>query len=162
MLKITGENSINKSAYRQKKTMSRPNFGHHVLTTDNKGEKIYTINLPNAPKGAEIELMPFYYNENCNASICLKNGYINTSCLRGYRRYKKINSDMLYLKIIKHDDVLTYYFSEDGLQFTKTETSDEVSGFHHNVFKGFLSLSPGIYATGGCIAKCKKLTLKFL
>ena len=106
--------------------------------------------------------LTFFYNENCNAGICLKNSYVNTFCLGGYRGYKKISSDVLYLKIIKHDDVLTYYFSEDGLRFTKTETSDEVSGFHHNVFKGFLSLSPGIYATGGCTAKCKKLILKFI
>lgn len=60
MLKITGEYSINRSSGRQR-NMSKPSFGHHVLATDSNGEKYYKINLPNAPQGTKIELMPFYY-----------------------------------------------------------------------------------------------------
>ena len=109
MLKITGENSINKSAYRQKKTMSRPNFGHHVLTTDNKGEKIYTINLPNAPKGAEIELMPFYYNENGNIEKVLDNP-VKKSMPEGFSSITITKEDLPLSK----DNLLGYRFRVNG------------------------------------------------
>ena len=64
MLKIFGEHSSNNTARRQQKKSSKPSFGHHVLTSDSKGEKVYKINLPNAPKGTQVELMPFYYADD--------------------------------------------------------------------------------------------------
>ncbi len=45
--------------------------------------------------------------------------------------------------------IVTYHTStDDGATWKRFERSMEVSGYHHNVRYGFLSLKPGIYAAG--------------
>jgi beta-xylosidase len=47
------------------------------------------------------------------------------------------------------DDLfLSFYFSADGDDWKRVERTIEASGFHHNVFGGFLSLRAGVYAFG--------------
>ena len=104
--------------------------------------------------------LTFYYNENCSAGICLKGGYIHSFCLGGYHHEEQFTGKALRLKIVKRNDVLSYYYASDDGNFKKTEVSDEVSGFHHNVFKGFLSLRAGIYAAGKGRVRCGFLSVK--
>ena len=108
MLKITGEYSINRSARRQK-NVSKPSFGHHVLTTNNKGEKVYTINLPNAPRGAEIELMPFYYGEDGSIKKVMDNP-IKKSMPEGFSSITVSESDLPLTK----ENLLGYRFRING------------------------------------------------
>ena len=49
--------------------------------------------------------------------------------------------------------ILTFYYSLDGSEWTKMDVQMEVSGYHHNVAYGFLSLRPGVYAAGGGAAR---------
>ena len=56
---------------------------------------------------------------------------------------------------------MTFYHSRDGRQWTK-ERSVEVAGYNHNVADGFLSLRPGLYATGGGNAVFRSLTYRAL
>ena len=41
-----------------------------------------------------------------------------------------------------------FEYSTDGQQWTRHPWQMEVSGFHHNVFGGFLSLRIGLFAAG--------------
>ena len=43
---------------------------------------------------------------------------------------------------------MTFHTSPDGKTWTKYDTQMEVSGYHHNVAYDFLSLRPGLYASG--------------
>lgn len=46
-------------------------------------------------------------------------------------------------------NVVTFHHSRDeGRTWTRLDTRMEVSGLHHNVFGGFLSLKIGIYSAG--------------
>jgi xylan 1,4-beta-xylosidase len=55
----------------------------------------------------------------------------------------------LRLRLSNHEQVVTYHVSyDDGRTWTRMDTRMEVSGLHHNVFGGFLSLRLGIYAVG--------------
>ena len=43
---------------------------------------------------------------------------------------------------------MTFHYSLDGASWVQHPWQMEVSGMHHNVFGGFLSLKPGIYSAG--------------
>ena len=53
------------------------------------------------------------------------------------------------VRITNDDNVVTFYYSKDGgRSWTQHPLRMEVSGLHHNVFGGFLSLKVGLYAVG--------------
>jgi len=54
----------------------------------------------------------------------------------------------LYLRLVNDRNVVALYTSRDGQQWTRYRTMMEVSGYHHNVAGGFISLRPAIYAAG--------------
>jgi xylan 1,4-beta-xylosidase len=50
---------------------------------------------------------------------------------------------------VKNDrNVVTFSYSHDGVRWTQHPWQMEVSGMHHNVLGGFLSLKPAIYSAG--------------
>ncbi|MDC7676147.1 family 43 glycosylhydrolase [Asticcacaulis machinosus] len=52
-------------------------------------------------------------------------------------------------RLTNDENVITYHWSLDGGKtWTRHPTRMEVSGMHHNIFGGFLSLKVGIYSTG--------------
>ncbi|WP_193161971.1 family 43 glycosylhydrolase [Microbulbifer hainanensis] len=53
------------------------------------------------------------------------------------------------IRLTNRDNVVTYHYShDDGKTWTLLDHRMEVSGIHHNVFGGFLSLKVGIYSAG--------------
>nr|WP_205462003.1 hypothetical protein [Mangrovibacterium lignilyticum] len=64
-------------------------------------------------------------------------------------------SEMHILRIKNVDNVVNMFYSLDGENWTQTENSLEVSGFHHNVLGGFLSLRIGLCAIGDGKVKFK-------
>lgn len=54
----------------------------------------------------------------------------------------------LFLKIINRNNVCEMLASGDGKSWTTLQNGVDVSGMHHNTFKGFLALRPGLMAAG--------------
>lgn len=54
----------------------------------------------------------------------------------------------VHIKVTNHANVVTFHYSHDRVQWTQHPWQMEVSGLHHNVFGGFLSLKIGIYCAG--------------
>lgn len=54
----------------------------------------------------------------------------------------------VHLKLTNRANVITFHYSRDGKEWIRHPWQMEVSGFHHNVFGGFLSLKVGIYSAG--------------
>jgi len=52
------------------------------------------------------------------------------------------------LRVTNHANIVTFYYSRDGAAWVKHPWQMEVSGYHHNVFGGFLSLKFGVYCIG--------------
>jgi xylan 1,4-beta-xylosidase len=62
---------------------------------------------------------------------------------------RPLDTRFLRLRLCNDENVLTQEFSvDDGQSWTRHDTRMEVSGFHHNVFGGFLSLRLAVYAAG--------------
>jgi xylan 1,4-beta-xylosidase len=52
------------------------------------------------------------------------------------------------VKLINYHNVVTFYYMHEDKSWKKHPWQMEVSGFHHNVFGGFLSLKVGVYCVG--------------
>jgi len=61
---------------------------------------------------------------------------------------QEFRSGTVHLKLINRDNVVSFHHSADGKQWTRHPWQMEVSGFHHNVFGGFLSLKIALFAAG--------------
>jgi xylan 1,4-beta-xylosidase len=57
-------------------------------------------------------------------------------------------TDTVHIKLTNRDNVVTFHYSHDGVRWTQHPWQMEVSGLHHNVFGGFMSLRIGIYCAG--------------
>jgi len=54
----------------------------------------------------------------------------------------------VFLRLTNDRHIVTIRYSADGVTWTLFGTRMEVSGYHHNVAYGFLSLRPALYAAG--------------
>lgn len=54
----------------------------------------------------------------------------------------------VHLRVRNDQHIVTFHYSLDGSNWVQHPWQMEVSGMHHNVFGGFLSLKPGIYSAG--------------
>jgi xylan 1,4-beta-xylosidase len=59
-----------------------------------------------------------------------------------------IDGGRVHVKVTNRENVVTFHHSADGRKWTQHPWQMEVSGFHHNVFGGFLSLRVGLFAAG--------------
>jgi xylan 1,4-beta-xylosidase len=60
------------------------------------------------------------------------------------------------LRVTNHANIVAFYYSKDGgATWTKHPWQMEVSGYHHNVMGGFLSLKFGVYCIGDGEAKLR-------
>jgi beta-xylosidase len=53
------------------------------------------------------------------------------------------------MRVTNRDHIISFHTSGDGGQtWQRFDRGMEVSGYHHNVRGGFLSLKPGLYSAG--------------
>jgi xylan 1,4-beta-xylosidase len=55
----------------------------------------------------------------------------------------------VFLKIVNDQHEVTTWYSGDGVTWIPCFAAAELSGYHHNVFKGFLALRAGLFAYQG-------------
>lgn len=99
--------------------------------------------------GASAGLMVFY-NERFFAGLGMSEWNL-LELLRGevskFEKPKAIGK-RFFLRLRNDHHVVTVWHSPDGKQWTKHWMQYEVSGYHHNVGGGFLSLRPALFAAG--------------
>ena len=59
-----------------------------------------------------------------------------------------ITTRTVRLRVTNHANIVTFYCQRNGEAWVKHPWQMEVSGYHHNVFGGFLSLKFGVYCVG--------------
>lgn len=68
----------------------------------------------------------------------------------------------LHLRLVNDRNIVTIFTSPDGKNWTRFRTIMEVSGYHHNVADGFVSLRPAIYVAGQGEARFKNFRYRAL
>ncbi|HXX70290.1 MAG TPA: family 43 glycosylhydrolase [Polyangiaceae bacterium] len=71
-------------------------------------------------------------------------------------------SSRFFLRLRNDRHVITTWHSSDGSTWTKHWMQFEVSGYHHNVAGGFLSLRPALYAAGAGEVKYRNFRYRAL
>lgn len=115
------------------------------------GDRSYQVDITLELEGnAEAGLLLFY-NHKAFVGLGFTARDIRSYQYAGEQRWARQPAATRVLRLRAHNDahVVSWYLShDDGLHWQRHDTRMEVSGLHHNVFGGFLSLRPAIYAAG--------------
>jgi restriction endonuclease Mrr len=66
-----------------------------------------------------------------------------------------MSTQTVRLRVTNHANIVTFYYSRNDQDWIKHPWQMEVSGYHHNVLGGFLSLKFGVYCIGTGEAKLR-------
>jgi xylan 1,4-beta-xylosidase len=120
---------------------------HPLLTIPSNHS--YTAEVELSIEGEAIGGLMLFYNQNAYSGILADDKNILAN-IKGWQFNTETNAIkrhvFLRLKNIEH--TVDMYYSDDGTKWNKIENSLEVSGMHHNVLGGFMSLRLGLTAIG--------------
>lgn len=68
----------------------------------------------------------------------------------------------LWLKLKVNENIVTGYYSYDGADWKKEPWGMDISGYHHNTLYDFLSMLPGVFASGEGQVRFSELQFKQL
>ena len=68
----------------------------------------------------------------------------------------------MWLRLTNDRHIVTFHHSADGETWAKFDRQMEVSGYHHNVRGGFMSLRPGFYSAGTGEARFRRFRYRAL
>ncbi len=90
-----------------------------------------------------------YYNDR----FYVGTGYGNQRKYRWRRGRRKGgnalgHSDTIWLKLRNENNIVTGYYSLDGVKWVKEQWGMEISGYNHNTLDDFQSVLPGLFAYG--------------
>lgn len=110
----------------------------------------YTADIELTIEGNAIGGLVLFYNNNAYSGIMADKENVLAN-LRGWQFPTEKNvvlQNHVYLRLKNINNTVDMYYSNDGIQWKKIENSLEVSGLHHNVLGGFLSLRLGLCSLG--------------
>jgi xylan 1,4-beta-xylosidase len=91
-----------------------------------------------------------FYNEKLFCGLGLSDGRFHAYRIGHTERWPPggpSSARRVFMRLRNQDNIVTFFHSADGVRWTK-ERSFEVAGYNHNVADGFLSLRPGLFASG--------------
>ena len=116
----------------------------------------YTADVELEIKGDAMGGLILFYNQQAFSGLLADEKNILAN-LRGWQfpTEKDVIDRHVYLRLKNINNTIDMYYSVDGNKWIKIENSAEVSGLHHNVLSGFLSLQIGLVSTGDGEVKFK-------
>jgi len=115
------------------------------------GDRSYEVEVTLALEGGGEGGLLLYYSHKAFVGIGFSSEQVKSfqyaeeqEWARGARKTSKLR-----VRMTNDEHVVTFRYShDDGKTWTLHGTRMEVSGIHHNVFGGFLSLKVGVYSAG--------------
>lgn len=116
----------------------------------------YMAEVELTTEGNAVGGLVLFYNRQASSGILADSVNILAN-LRGWQfpTVKNVIARHAFLRLLKKENIVDMYYSTDGKQWIKIENSLEVSGLHHNVLSGFMSLRIGLCAIGDGTVKFK-------
>jgi len=114
------------------------------------GDRSYEATVTLQISGDAHGGLALFYNERAFAGVGFSTSEMLTYAYgqeHGWMR-QAVRAERLHLKLANRENVVTFHYSTDGKQWTQHPWQMEVSGLHHNVFGGFLSLKIALFAAG--------------
>ncbi len=135
----------NKLALKGKATET--GYGRKLLiTVPDKNYQIQTeVNLGKQGNGGLI----LFYRENAFAAVTATPSHITIyNNAKVISKIPNIHGEHIFLKLINDNNLCTIQASKDGTTWDTLKTHLDVSGLHHNNYRGFYALRAGLVATG--------------
>ncbi|WP_219838556.1 family 43 glycosylhydrolase [Paenibacillus sp. R14(2021)] len=89
-----------------------------------------------------------FYNESTYSGLALSSDGLH-GIIRGWQTHAKpLSTRQLFVRLHNTEHEVVFFFSTDGVVWTKFEHSFETSGWHHNALGGFLALRLALWARG--------------
>ncbi|MCW0484532.1 family 43 glycosylhydrolase [Gaoshiqia sediminis] len=109
----------------------------------------YTAEVELVIDGNAVGGLVMFYNNSAYSGILADTENVLTN-LRGWQfaSEKNVIEKHVFLKLKNTENTVDMFYSTDGENWTKIETSLEVSSLNHNGLSGFLSLRIGLCAIG--------------
>jgi xylan 1,4-beta-xylosidase len=119
---------------------------------------------------AEVELfiegkatggLVIFYNNSAFSGILAEHQNILTN-IRGWQftTERNVIKDHVFLRIKNINHIVDMYYSIDGKDWLKIESSLDISSFHHNAFSGFMGVRIGLCSVGEGSVKFKNFVYK--
>ncbi len=104
-----------------------------------------------------------YYNDQAYSGIMVNENDVLMN-LRGWQFVsdEDVSDRHIFLRLKNTNDIVDMFYSLDGKEWIKAESSIDVSGFHHNALSGFMSIRIGLAALGNGTVHFKNYTYKAL
>ncbi|KRC79988.1 family 43 glycosylhydrolase [Sphingomonas sp. Root241] len=128
------------------------------------GDRSYEVSVELEIDDAAQGGLLLFYNDKLFCGLGLSEGKLHAYRIGQEERWPPggpATTRRLHLRAVNDENVVTFFHSLDGKSWTK-ERSFEVAGYNHNVADGFLSLRPGIYASGKGSVTFRNLTYRAL
>ena len=109
----------------------------------------YTAEVELTIAGNAVGGLVLFYNSNFYSGILADSNNVLAN-LRGWQftTEKGVLNRHVFLRLRNINNTVDMYYSLDGATWKKIENSLDVSGYHHNVLSGFMSLRLGLCAMG--------------
>jgi len=116
----------------------------------------YTVEVELFTEGNATGGLLLFYNNNAFSGI-LADGENLLANLRGWQfvTERKVMKNHVFLRMKNSNNVVDLYYSTDGVNWNKIENSLDVSGMHHNILSGFMSMRIGLCSMGEGTVKFK-------
>ncbi len=116
----------------------------------NAGDHAYEISVVLEPRSGAQGGMLLFYNEHGFVGLGFDGRQVLTFNYGQEHAWLRIPiaPDRLHLRLANDRHIVTMHYSPDGRSWARHPWRYEVSGYHQNVFGGFLSLRPALYASG--------------
>lgn len=113
------------------------------------GEHSYSIEADvEVEPGCEAGLLLFYDQQHACGIRLGPNGIGVRIVANGYTPETGVKATRATLRIVNDRQEVDFYYRLAGGEWTRTQTSAEISNVNHNALGGFLSVRPALYACG--------------
>ena len=137
------------------------------------GSKIHALNLGDRRYEATVELevsgdghggLALFYDERGHAGLGFSRSQMLTYGYGQEQRWMREDrpAGPVHIRLVNRDNVLTFFHSPDGLAWRQHPWQMEVSGLHHNVFGGFVSLRVALFSAGAGEVRLRRFTYRGL
>lgn len=114
------------------------------------GDRSYEASVELEVRGEGHGGLALFYDERGHAGIAFNRTQMLTYGYgqeHGWMR-ESITANRMRIKLVNRENVLTIHYALDGGEWKQHAWQMEVSGLHHNVFGGFLSLRVALFSAG--------------
>jgi beta-xylosidase len=114
------------------------------------GDQAYVCEVEIEVEGAATGGVLFFYNKRmyCGLGFNERGLVRHRTAIDTNPRKRPDIGRRLFIRFENNRHIVTFHTSPDGKTWTKFDVQMEVSGYHHNTAYDFLSLRPGLYASG--------------